>query len=46
MIITSADRESYKKEVLCHICGGEYTLEDPKVRDHCHVTSNYREGCT
>ena len=42
MIITSAEKESYKKEVLCHICGGEYTLEDPKVRDHCHVTSNYR----
>ena len=27
---------------MCYICKGEFTKENKKVRDHCHVTSKYR----
>ncbi|DAC81320.1 PolB [Mayetiola barley midge adintovirus] len=26
----------------CHICGEDYTDEDVRVRDHCHLTGKYR----
>ena len=29
-----------KYETICHLC--TKPLEDDKVRDHCHITGNYR----
>ena len=26
----------------CHICGKKYTNKDIRVRDHCHITGQYR----
>ena len=26
----------------CHICKNQYSEEDIRVRDHCHITGNYR----
>lgn len=41
MILTVADKASFKDAEKCHICDGEYTDWDPKVRDHCHATGGY-----
>ena len=40
--LTSNQNERYKKSKRCHICFRPFTLKDPKVRDHCHYTGNYR----
>ena len=40
--LTSNQNEKYKKSKRCHICSGPFTLKEPKVRDHCHYTGNYR----
>ena len=28
----------------CHICGKAYTKTDTLIRDHCHITGNYRRS--
>ena len=40
--LTSNQNERYKKSKMCHICFRPFTLKEPKVRDHCHYTGNYR----
>ena len=40
--LTSNQNEKYKKSKRCHICSGPFTLKEPKVRDDCHYTGNYR----
>ena len=40
--LTSNQNEKYKKSKRCHICSRPFTLKEPKVRDHCHYTGNYR----
>ena len=42
MIMTRADIEDFKLAIRCHICGVDYTEGDIRVRDHCHITGNYR----
>ena len=40
MLLTATESQSFTNATICHI----YTkpLEDDKVRDHCHITGNYR----
>ena len=40
--LTSNQNEKYKKSNTCHICSRPFTLKEPKVRNHCHYTGNYR----
>ena len=40
--MTKKDEEKFKKAEECYICNKKYTDEDIRVRDHCHITSNYR----
>ena len=40
--LTSNQNERYKKSKRCHICFRPFTEKNPKVRDHCHYTGNYR----
>ena len=40
--LTSKEIEKHKKLKRCHICFRPFMLKDPKVRDHCHYTGNYR----
>src|SRR5207253_3820936 len=28
----------------CKLCKKEYSEKNPKVRDHCHITGNYRQA--
>ena len=36
------EEEMFKAAEVCHICGQQYTGKDIRVRDHCHVTGQYR----
>ena len=40
MRITKEEEQDFQKETVCHIC--ENLLGDDKVRDHCHLTGEYR----
>ena len=40
IIMTQEDEEDYKNDNTCRFC--EKFIESDKVRDHCHLTGNYR----
>ena len=40
--MTKDDEKDFKKANKCHICEKEYYKTDVRVRDHCHITSQYR----
>ena len=40
MRITRDQEQDFKRATVCHIC--EKSLNDDKVRDHCHLTGEYR----
>ena len=39
IIVTAKDDENYRIKKFCRFC--EKFIESDKVRDHCHLTSNY-----
>ena len=38
--MTEENEEDYKNDNICRFC--EKNIESDKVRDHCHLTGNYR----
>ena len=40
--MTEDDEEEFQKAKSCHICDKEYTENDIRVRDHCHITGVFR----
>ena len=40
--MTKEDEEDFQEANECYICNKEYTNEDIKVRDHCHIIGKYR----
>ena len=40
MRMTENDRQAHKAATDCHVC--DKPLEGDSVRDHCHITGNYR----
>ena len=40
--MTKDDLDAFEKATECHICNKQYTSEDIRVRDHCHITGKYR----
>ena len=40
MLLTATESQSFDSTIICHIC--TKPLGDDKVRDHCHITGNYR----
>ena len=40
IIMTQKDEEDYQNKNICRFC--EKDIESGKVRDHCHLTGNYR----
>ena len=40
--MTENEELCFKLMDKCHICGGEYTDKDVRVRDHCHITGKFR----
>lgn len=42
MSITEVQKLDFRRAEFCHICSGAFTLEDVKVRDHNHLTGEFR----
>ena len=40
MLFTTTEPHSFTTATTCHVCSNP--REDDKVRDHCHITRNYR----
>lgn len=40
MQLSEEEKKSYKNAKECYIC--KMALEENRVRDHCHISSNYR----
>ena len=40
--LTPKEMDRYKRSERCHICFKLFKEDNPKVRDHCHYTGNYR----
>ncbi|XP_068757392.1 uncharacterized protein [Montipora capricornis] len=40
--MTKDDEKEFIKADKCHICEKEYNKTDVRVRDHCHITGQYR----
>ena len=42
IVMTNADQMYHQQCNVCHICKKIITLDDTKVKDHCHFTGKYR----
>ena len=40
--MTDEDKRNFNSATVCHICEQEFDPGDEPVRDHCHLTGNYR----
>ena len=40
--MSSEDKQNFNAAKECHICGKKYIKEDIRVRDHCHITGQYK----
>ncbi|KAL9989302.1 hypothetical protein ACROYT_G003836 [Oculina patagonica] len=40
--MTKDNEENFKNAKACHICDKQYTDDDIRVRDHCHIIGKYR----
>ena len=43
--MTAKQESAFQKATKCHICDRKYKAEETEnipVRDHCHITGNYR----
>ena len=42
LVMTKENETDFQKATKCHICDMNYTDKDIRVRDHCHITGNFR----
>ena len=42
LVMTEENKLDFESANYCHICKNRYSEEDICVRDHCHITGNYR----
>ena len=42
LVMTEENKLYFESANYCHICKNRYSEEDIRVRDHCHITGNYR----
>ena len=42
LLMTKEDNENFNNPTKCWNCDNAYTDNDPKVRDHCHITKKHR----
>ena len=40
--MTEENEQEFKKATTCHICDKKFTEKDIRVRDHCHITGEFR----
>ena len=42
LVMTEVDEQHFKTMDGCHICGEKYTDKGVCIRDHCHITGEFR----
>ena len=42
LVMTKKDNEDFQNSTTCRICDNDYTDNDVKERNHCHITAKYR----
>ena len=42
LIMTEENHSDFQKATKCHICDRQYRYKDIRVRDHCHITGEFR----
>ena len=42
LVMTEEDEVDFQKATKCHICDRQYQGKDIRVRDHCHITGEFR----
>ena len=42
LVMTEVDEQHFKTMDGCQICGEKYTDKDVRVKDHCHITGEFR----
>ena len=42
MYMSNEEEMHHRKATTCYVCNSDFTAENRKVRDHCHVLGNYR----
>ena len=42
MYMSNEEKMHHRKATTCYVCNSDFTAENRKVRDHCHVLGNYR----
>ena len=42
LVMTEKNKLDFESSNNCHICKKRYSEKDIRVRDHCHITGNYR----
>ena len=42
LIMKTDDEEEFKRAKECYICNIQYTEDDIRVRDHCHITGTVK----
>ena len=42
LVMTEEDEVDFRKATKCHICDRQYQDKDIRVRDHCHITGEFR----
>ena len=45
LVMTAEENEEFERSNICWICGKLIEIGDNKVKDHCHITGNYRGSC-
>ena len=42
LVMTEKNKLDFESSNKCYICNKKYSEKDIRVRDHCHITGNYR----
>ena len=42
LVMTKENKKSFKLADKCYICGEKYKTKDIRVRDHCHISGEYK----
>ena len=42
LVMTEENETDFQKATKCHICDRQYQDKDIRVRDHCHITGEFR----